>query len=224
MPSHDSTLFIDAGALLALASELSSAAQDDHQVLQLYAQLAADKRHSRDSDPLAWHDLYIAALKRFGMHLPRTEHRWFDAQPGQPRTLADWLAPAQHDPAWAGMSLALQRMAEGAGDDQARQLLHNQAVQHTAEHSSLSLLLVRVAADAAVDLWFVRLRSRVLIERNLFAQVFAGDALFGRVDVFHHGGSLGEDYAANRATLAGQVGTHRRSLLLPVTNATRRQP
>lgn len=228
MPEPTLTLLIDAGALLAFSPGLSPAAQEDHQVLQLYAQLAADKQSSRDTDPQAWLDLYIAALKRFGMSLPRTEHRWFDADVIESRTLLQWLAPppapGEDDSAWAAMSSAMQQMADGAGDDRARQLLHTQAVDHTVKCSSLSLLLVHVAADATVDLWFARLQTRELIERNLFTQVFAGRALLGRIDLFHHAGILGESYAMNRATLADQVAARREGLLLPVVGAARRQP
>jgi hypothetical protein len=228
MPRPTLNLLIDAGALLTFSPGLNPAIQEDHQVLQLYAQLAADKQSSRDTDPLAWLNLYIAALKRFGMNLPCTEHRWFDADAIESRTLLQWLTPppvpGEDDSAWAAMSSAMQQMASGAGDDQARQLLHTQAVHHTVECSSLSLLLVHVAADATVDLWFARLRTRELIERNLFAHVFAGSALLERVELFHHAGTLGEGYAVHRATLADQVATRRQDALLPIVGAGRRQP
>lgn len=228
MPSHDSNLFIDAGALLAFSPGLDHAVHQDHQVLQLYAQLAADKQHSRDAESHAWHDTYIAALKHFGMSLPRREHRWFDADVSQAKSLALWLTPpvteGVDEPAWLNMLQAMQRMAEGVGNDEVRQLLHTQAVQHCAACSSLNLLLVHVATDGAVDLWFARLQTRELIERNLFTHVFAGNALVERIEIFHHAGTLSEGYVAHRAKLASQVAERRQGLLLAVADATRRQP
>lgn len=221
-------LFIDAGALLAFSPKLPAVAQNDHQVLQLYAQLAADKTASRDSDSLDWYDRYIAALKKFGMCLPRNEHHWFEVDVTQTQTLAQWLSLPEaadvDDLAWPKMVQAMQRLAAGAGDDQSRQLLHTQAVGHTVECSSLNLLLVHVAIDGAVDLWFVRLRTRELIGRNLFTHELDGKALLGRVEIFHHAGLLGEGYATYRTLLASQVAERCQDLLLPVTGTIRSQP
>lgn len=221
-------LFIDAGALLAFSPTLPAAAQNDHQVLQLYAQLAADKAASRDSDTLDWYDRYIAALKKLGMCLPRTEHHWFEADVTQTQTLPQWLSLPEaadvDDLAWPKMVQAMQRLAAGAGDDQSRQLLHAQAVGHTVECSSLDLLLAHVATGGAADLWFVRLRTRELIGRNLFAHEFAGNALLGRIEVFHHAGLLGEGYVTHRALLADLVAERRQGLLLPVVDASGSQP
>lgn len=228
MPPHALNLFIDAGALMAFSPGLNHAVHQDHQNLHLYAQLAADNRLSRSADPLAWHDLYIAALKRFGLCLPCIGHRWFEADVTQARTLAHWLAPPAttdiDEPAWPVMVQAMQQLASATGGDLARQLLHTHAVTHATECSSLNLLLVHVATDATVDLWFARLQTRELIERNLFDQVFTGSALLGRVEVFHHAGMLGEDYMTHRAMLAGQLGTRRQDLLLAVAADARRQP